>query len=253
MPTPALLEVQRAFADALLEGDEGVARHVVEAGLSATERLAIYRDSCRAGLTEALRLTFPALERIVGAEFFDMAAARFIRAHPCQSGCLDEYGAGLAEFLARFEPASSLPYLPDVARFEWALGVAANAEDARFLETRALEKVPAERHEALRFVPHPSLSVLVLAYPADEIADAVLSGDEGAMAQVDLASGRVRLVVHRGRGGVQAQRLDPLACKLLMRLCTGAPLGRLAEMAPRESPGLLARALAEGWFTAFDA
>jgi len=249
---PALLELQRAFAGALLDEDDvSVACHIAEQGFSVAERLSIYRNTCRSTLIEALRMTYPALDRLVGHAFFDMAAARFIRAHPCRSGYLNEYGAGLADFLAGLESASGLPYLADVARFEWALGVAANAPDRPMLDPRVLAEVSGDRHASLRFEPHPSLSFLALAYPADQIADAVLSGDEAAMAEIDLSAGRFRLVVHRGPAGVEAQRLEPHAYEFLSRLCAGEPLGRVVEGAPGEAPAVLAEALAKGRLSAF--
>jgi hypothetical protein len=252
LPIPALAELQRSFAGAMLrEDDDAVWRHIVDGGVSPGERLGIYRNTCRSVLIETLRMTYPAVDRLVGRAFFEMAAARFVRAHPCRSGYLNDYGAGLADFLAGLESASGLAYLADVARFEWALGVAAHAADSPALDSVALASVEAAHHASLCFEPHPSVSFLALAYPADEIADAVLSGDAAAMAQVDLACGPVRLAVHRGPDGVEARRLEPQAYEFLSRLCAGEPLGRLVESVPGEAPGLLAEALASGRLIAF--
>ena len=44
--------------------------------LPPADRVGIYRNTARIGMTEALRLSFPAVERLVGADFFAMAAAR---------------------------------------------------------------------------------------------------------------------------------------------------------------------------------
>ena len=247
---PALHELQQAFGMAMLrEEDDGVCSHIVEGAFSAPERLRIYRNTCRSALTGALRMTYPAVERLVGADFFDAATARFIAAHPARSGYLNEYGGGFADFLATFSAASALPYLANVARFEWALSVAANALDAPVLEARALAAVDPQRHAALRFEPHPSVSLLALAHPADQIADAVLSGDGAAMAQVDLTSGPVWLVAHRGPGGVEAQRLEQHAYGFLSRLCAGEAWGSLAETPGAEA--LLAEQLSKGRLTAF--
>ena len=49
---------------------------------SADARLDIYRNNVTSNLTGTLRLTFPAVERLVGAEFFAATAAHFIRATP---------------------------------------------------------------------------------------------------------------------------------------------------------------------------
>jgi hypothetical protein len=98
----------------------------------------------------------------------------------------------------------------------------------------------------LRFVPHPSLRLLELRYPADRIADAVLAGVEAAMAEIDLASGPLRLVVHRGPDGVDAERLTAHAYEFVSRLCAGETLGSLVEAAPADAPRLLAEQLRKG-------
>ena len=249
---PALLDLQRAFGASMQwENDDGVGRYIVEDGFSAAERLRIYRNTCRSVLAETLRMTYPAVERLVGRDFFDMAADRFILACPARSAYLNEYGGELADFLSTFEPAKALAYLPDVARFEWALSAAANAVDAPVVDPGALAAVDAEEHASLRFEPHPSVRLLVLAYPADQIADAVLSADDAAIAEVDLSSGPVSLAVHRGPGGVEAQRLERHAYDFVSRLCAGEPLGRVLELAPPEAPALLAEQLTKGRLTAF--
>src|SRR5438067_2262171 len=176
---PALLELQRALAAALLnEADGAVWAHVVGDAFTAAERLRIHRNTCRSTLIETLRMSYPAVERIVGREFFDAAAERYVAAHPARSGDLNEYGGDFAAFLAGFGPARELAYLPDVARFEWALSVAANAPDAPVLEPGVLLAALAENQAGLCFQPHPSVSCLQLAHRADEIADAVLAGDD---------------------------------------------------------------------------
>jgi hypothetical protein len=249
---PALRELQGAFGAFLRsEADAAVCDDIAEDGFGAAELCRIYRNTFRSTLTEALRLTYPAVDRLVGRDFFDTAAGEFVFAHPPGSGYLNDYGGGFADFLAAFEPAATLFYLADVARFEWALGVAANAPDAPVLDARALAAVDARDHASLRFEPHPSLRLLLLAFPADRIADAVLAGDEAAMAQLDLSDGPVALAVHRGRNGVEAERLEPDAYGFVSRLCAGETLGALVETAPAEAPALLAEQLAKGRLTAF--
>ena len=215
------------------------------------ERLRIYRNTCRTTLVATLRLTYPAVERLVGREFFDLAARKFAERYPAQSGYLNDYGGEFGDFLAGYEPARELRYLPDVARYEWALSVAANAVDAPALEPAVLLVVPAEQHARLRFVPHPSVARLELRYPADEIADAVLAADEAAMRQVDLANGPVYVMVHRGPGGLEAERLSARAYDFVSRLCAGEALGRALEAAPEQAPLLLAAQLAKGRLSAY--
>jgi Putative DNA-binding domain len=244
---PALRELQQAFGASLRsEDDDVIYRHIIDGGFTAAERLRIYGNTCRSTLTETLRMTYPAVERLVGNEFFDMAAQQFIRAHPARTGYLNAYGDGFAGFLAALGPASAVPYLADVARLEWALNVAANAVDAPALAPDALAALDPECHAMLRFEPHPSLGLLALVYPADQIADAVLSGDDAAIGEIDLSGGPVWLAVHRGRAGVEAQRLERKAYDFISELCAGKPLGALVEAAPAHAARLLAEQLAKG-------
>ncbi len=249
LPLP---ELQRAFAAALFSDDIRIAQEVIADGIDAEDRLRVYRNTAFSVLTDALRLTYPALNRIVGVEFFDATAAAFIRAHPPRSGYLTAYGGAFADFLAAFAPAAAIAYLPDVARFEWALNVAANAFDQPALDPHALTALPATEHSAVCFTPHGSLCLLELTYPADAIADAVHARDDAAMAAIDLASGPVRLLVHRGPDGVEARRLSADAWRFTARLCDGVSLEKALAAAPAlDVPALLAEHLARGRFTAF--
>lgn len=249
---PALLELQRDFAAALLrEQQRGVWAHIVEDNFSAAELLRIYRNTCRATLVASLRMTYPAVERLVGVEFFEMMAERYVAARPARSGYLNDYGADFAAFVAEFEPARELAYLPDVARYDWALSAAANAPDAAPLDAHALLAVEADQRERLCFDAHPSVRFLSLEYPADEIADAVLAGDDAAMAEIDLARRALCIIVHRGPGGLETERVSARAYDFVRRLLGGEPLARVIEAAPEQAPMLLAQQLAKGRLSAW--
>ena len=125
-----LLERERELRVALLGGDDSCAAALVAPdGLAPEARLAIYRHHVLSSLTAVLADTFPVVRRLVDPRFFAYAADVFIRRHPPNGPCLFEYGAGFADFLADFPPCRDLPYLPDVARLEWALEAAYHGED----------------------------------------------------------------------------------------------------------------------------
>src|SRR6266446_490509 len=99
----SLRELQAGFRAALLAGDErGVAPDVVDDGVNASARLAVYRHHVRTSLTAALEATFPVVCRLVDWRFFGWLADCYVRAHPPAGPCLFEYGADLAEFIAAF-------------------------------------------------------------------------------------------------------------------------------------------------------
>src|SRR2546428_12257098 len=87
--------------------------------MSRAEGLEVSRNPLARVRTPGLRRWYPAVHRLVAAEFFDGAARIFIEAPPPKSACLDVYGEKFADFLSDFEPAASLAYLPEVVRLRW--------------------------------------------------------------------------------------------------------------------------------------
>jgi hypothetical protein len=127
MPTdvPMLLELQMRLRRAVLRGDTPeIVTAILGDGLDPAARVGIYRNHAFATLGDALRGTFPVVCRLVDKRFFAYATHEYLREHPPHSRCLVEYSADFADFLAQFAPCEQLPYLADIARFEWALNIA---------------------------------------------------------------------------------------------------------------------------------
>src|SRR5260221_3200523 len=249
---PSLPELQRALGLAIARREDGAAaRHVLADGMAPAARLGIYRDTFVGALTRALRLSYPAIVRLVGAEFFEDAARAFIDEQPPRSACLDDYGAGFADFLARFGPAATLEYLPAVARLEWAVNRALHASDAAPLDAARLAET--DDLAQVRFSPQPSASLVRSGFPADSIWRAVLDGDDAALAAIDLSGGPVWLLVHRADDGVEVERLDEDAWRLSEALFAGRPVHRALDEAPSaDARALLAAHLAAGCFREFE-
>jgi len=235
---PALRELQSTFARALLDGAAGE-------DASEPQRMAIYRQTALSALSNALSLTFPAVQRLVGAGFFDTAAQEFIRSHPPVSACLNDYGRGFAEFLPQFPHAAGLAYLADVARLEWAVNCALHAPDAAPLDLAALAALAPAQMAAVRFVPHPSIAVLSLDTPADAIWRAVLDQDEAAMRAIDPRAGPVWLLIERCETGIHVRRMDSAGWRETQGLFAGEPLHALLG---EGLDALLANHLASGRF-----
>jgi hypothetical protein len=252
-PTPSLRDLQCALCASLVGSDVGAAgRYVVADGLAPERRLSVYRNTFDSTLANALRITYPAVHKLVGAEFFEGAARLFAHEHPPRTSCLDLYGADFADFLAAFAPAASLPYLPDVARLEWTVNRALHAPDTQPLDASRLATVDPGLHERLRFAVDPSVSLLVVGYSADAIWRAVLDGDDAALAAIDLADGPVRLLVQRLTAGVEVVRIDELAYRITAALFAGQALGMALASDPATAAAVLAEHLAAGRFVAFE-
>lgn len=134
-------------------------------GLDAARRLQVYRNNMRISLTEALRAVYPVTERLVGEEFFAASAWSYIQVHPSHSGNIQDYGSAFPRFLAGYGPASSLPYLSDVAALEWRRLETALAAPHTPLDVAALAKVPAELQPDLHFRHQPAARAFCSPYP----------------------------------------------------------------------------------------
>ena len=168
--------------------DAGVAAWIVGEGIDPKARIGIYRNTVASVLTNALRLTFPAVYRLVAAECFEGAARLFIEEDPPQRANLDDYGVGFPAFLARFEPVAGLTYLPDVARLEWAVSRALHAPDSKALDIASIAALPEGEQACVRFEHHPAAGLVRTDYAADSIWRAVLAQDDAALAALDPAS-----------------------------------------------------------------
>ncbi len=231
LPLP---ELQTAFRLALLGGDASASstlRALVDPGdPAAEERIEVYRNNVFASLTDVLKETFPAVCRLVDERFFSYAAHEFILAHPPDRPCLSEYGSGFADFLESFPPCRELPYLADVARFEWLMNVAAHAADAKTASAECLAGIAPENALRLTFEISPSCGYLASPFPIDAIWRANRSSSDSDAA-IDLSTGRVHLEVSREGGEVVFRKLDEPVFAFRQALCGGSSLGEALELA----------------------
>jgi putative DNA-binding protein len=249
---PSLRDVQLATRRGLLQdaGDDALA-DIVSAGLTPRQRLSIYRNTMLGTLANALRLSFPAVHRLVGADFFEGAARVFARGQPPRCADLNVYGAEFPDFLQRFEPAATVDYLADVARLEWAVNLALHAQDEPALEPPRLASVAPCDHDRVCFIAHSSISLLRSRFPVDTIWRAVLQHDDTAMAAIDLHE-PVYLLVERLVDELDVMRLDEGAWRFASALLGRQPLGVALGLAEGvDASALLAHHLLAGRFVAF--
>jgi hypothetical protein len=147
----SLVEEQRAMQRAILDVARGA-----RPALTGASRLGVYRHAYRARLAGALRSNYPALAKVMGDAEFEIAARTYARARPSSHYSIRWHGAGLADHLDG--------PLADLARMEWALGLAFDARDAEPLAAGRLAEIRVERWSAMPLAMHPSASVLELAW-----------------------------------------------------------------------------------------
>jgi hypothetical protein len=244
-----LRELQTRIGRAVLGGDIAAITEIIEGGgLDPAARLAIYRNHASVTLGAALKATFPVVCRLVDERFFAYASHEYRREHPPRSRCLVEYGDDFPDFLAGFQPCKDLPYLADVARFEWALHIAATIREEPPLQVDALAAIPAGRAEAVRLRLQPSVSYFASSWPIAAIWQANQKDD---VPPVDLTSGGTSLEIRRADEAVAWCRLDPGTFSFRRALAEGLVFAAAIAVATQKDPKFdvvmaLQRLFAEG-------
>jgi uncharacterized protein (UPF0276 family) len=156
-PYGVTADLQAAFSDALFEGTKEA---LILAHLTGgSERFSLYRGNLVATWDKVLSAAFPVIRQLLGDEFFSALSRAFGMAHPSDSPDLNRFGAGFAQFLASFKHVADFPYLPDMARLEWALHRAHYAPEGQALGADALAALSPEAFELAHFDLHPAASL----------------------------------------------------------------------------------------------
>jgi len=233
----SLAELQSRMAAALMAADEP-ARELPEAlfagAMPGAEGLRVHRNSVLGALSHALRLGYPAVDRLVGEAFFDRMAVDFARAQPPAAPQLGAWGAGFADFIRGFPGTGQLPYLAELAHF-----------DARF---DALARTVPDDHfrgvvtpvdDTVRLCFTAGLLVHSSPYPVEALRDAILAEDATRLQTIDLEPGEHSFAMWRSGAGVMVQALGKAAAGYL-RAALGGADGERALVAALAAAGPVA-------------
>ncbi|MEZ2140842.1 DNA-binding domain-containing protein [Bradyrhizobium sp. DN5] len=218
-----LAERQRDFAAALLDPGLPMPHGLVGPdGEPDPRRFAVYRNNVAVSLIEALDDAFPAVQRIVGADFFRAMARAYVMVQPPRSPIMLDYGAGFPEFIRSFEPAAGLPYLEDVARIERAWTEAYHAPEASPIDPGTFSAVAPDQLPAMQLELHPSLRLVRSHFPALTIWQMNLA--DGIPAPVDLAAGGEDALVVRPVADVEVRLIPRGSLEFIQALSDGKPV-----------------------------
>ncbi|QOZ13031.1 DNA-binding domain-containing protein [Bradyrhizobium sp. CCBAU 51765] len=229
MPHEAGLSFAASFAQALLDPARSTPADLTGPnGKAAGRRYDVYRNNVTVSLIDALAAIYPAVQRITGADFFRAMARPHVRSNPPTSPLLFEYGRYFPEFIAQYEHAQAMPWLPDVARIERAWLDAYHAADALPLSPGRLSAVTPDRLADLAFIPHPATRCLRSQYAAVTIFAA--NRDDAPVTRID-ASRPEDTLITRPEFDVAVRRLPPDGAVFANHLISGRPLGEAAAAA----------------------
>ncbi len=254
-----LREFQSTFRQALLNHKNTDAATFIRSikASDAEARFDIYRNNVRTSLIEVMRSAFPAVNYFAGDDNFTYAANRFLEVEPPRIPRLYAYGDQFPKFLQHFAPAQEMPWLPDLARLEWACQESLFAADADSLSIKNISQLNDAASVRLAFIP--SLRVVASSYP-------VLSLWEQARERPDINSHRPlpnltkpgeTILLVRPQDDVEFHRLLPGEVALITAIRDGRDLAGALEAALEAQPGqdlgyILAVLIARNCFMSLD-
>jgi len=165
----SLLQQQAALLAALWAPTEAAAKILAPHVRQNWQRgLDVYKSNAQVLAQRVLQAAYPVLAQLLSLESFTSLAHAFWRACPPMRGDMAQWGHALPDFIAHSTQLEAEPYLPDVARVEWAMHQAASVADAD-VDTPSfalmLSNDPA--HIGLRLAP--GTAVIASRYPVASI------------------------------------------------------------------------------------
>jgi hypothetical protein len=192
---------------------------------------AAHSDRDLLALIKAIRATFPVVCRLMAGRAECDAIHEYVRDHAAAAGVLLDCGESLSRCLKQFPVADDLPFLSDLAQFEWAR--------ARALRAPALtvdQMVPSGIGHGdildLSFALHPSLSLIESPWPVDEIWKAGQLAD-GPCPAITASAQMTRLLVFRSGQTAASIRLARAPMSFMQAIGCGGSLRSAIEVALR--------------------
>jgi hypothetical protein len=205
------------------------------ADLSKADRLAIYGEGYFLRIVDCLANIFVSVRNIVGEHEFDHHLGRdFLVKHPSVHRCIDNVGKEFADFMKKRPETKDFPFLPDLARLEWAYHETFYADEREDFDFASLKDVPVEKWAAATVDIDGSVHLLTAAYPIEPVWR-----DDGRWARRRLKAIKAKkshiLIFRRPDAQVRVAPIEPAAHLLLTMLADGRTFGAALQAASRKS------------------
>jgi hypothetical protein len=216
----SLESLQANMAAALLAADasrQAMPESLFTGAHAGAVGLRVHRNTVLSAFANALRLSFPTVDKLVGEAFFDRMAVGFARAQPPRAPQLDEYGAAFAAFVAAFPGTEGLPYLQGLAQFDWQFAALARhrAEPASAGPLLSLE-------DGARLQFAAPLRLHAAQYPVEALRTAILADDAAVLGGINLVPSDHHYALWRTEEGVHVRALGEASFRFLEAVYKGA-------------------------------
>jgi len=229
---PGLKDLQADFKRHLIHKDDAIARHIVSTQKLANDtRLAIYSNAYYARLAEALEKDYVSISVLLGDDAFYQLCVQYIDTFPSIHPSLRWFGRHMAGFLTSTAPYNALPYLAELAVFEWMFITVFDSPDDIVATELDAAQVPPEKWPTLRVKLHPSVHWLPYQWNILPLWRAT-NAKEGAEAPIPvptLLDREEQCVVWRQGLSTQYRTLDQDEAILLSCAANGGNFSQMCE------------------------
>lgn len=196
---------------------------------SKLERLQIYSNAYILRLREVLTKDFPITFKLVGESRFPIIVEQYLNEYPSLSFNISEVGRWFPLFLSRHSLSTSLPYLSDLASFEWLIGTTYFSVCLPPLNSESLSELSAEAWEKARLTINPTIRFFETKWPLNVIWESHHKNPNDPLP--DLGKAPSILLVHRfEESGVGVKPLNTTQLEILKRLQEGKTLGEACDV-----------------------
>lgn len=174
-----LARIQWDFQEFLLRESGAAHAHIADVGrVPVAARLGVYARAYALRMREALAANYPAVAKVLGDADFTELAQEYIASHDSRFASIRYYGHALAHFVATDPSYRSVPFLPDLALWEWTMAEVFDAADADPVDARELTDRPLAESAPLHVSFHPSVRVLSLNWNSPQMWQALMDDAE---------------------------------------------------------------------------
>jgi hypothetical protein len=190
-------------------------------------RFVVYRNNVSSALSNALRVRYPVVEKLLGARIFTAITQNFIATNRPRSPVLIDYGDDYPDFVAAH---TLLPYLADVARLEGLWWRAYHAAEAEPAAPECFSGLSADNLETARLSFHPSAAILISPWAIGAIWEAARQNIDLNETEITQAQS---VLVWRPREEVRVNVIDHDTALFLTALMDGKGLVEAITAHPR--------------------
>jgi len=238
-----LSDIQKSFKNTLLDpsildDENGTFRAIfkTDTGISLENRMKVYRNNVIRSLTDATLSALPMTKKLVGEEFLEEAARRYVVKNLPTEGNLNLYGTTFPDFIRTYEPAQAIPYLYDMTRLEWAWEKAYYAADDAALDPQKLAQLPEDDLADVGFELRRSCFLIESDHPLDIIVDFCRSEREDTIQK--LPKHGVKLLAYRPLLSVEIRKITDHEYLFLETLKNGKTIHETAETILEDDPNV---------------